>query len=227
MRQIPCWPGFPEPSANTKTEALRIAAQRLVACGLTTVTDAGLDVDDIALLDSLHQSGDLKLRVVAMANPTESNFQAMAQRGGWDTPRLKAQSFKFYMDGALGSRGAALLEPYDDRPGHRGLLLQSMEEYEAQLKENPWRWVPSCDPCHWRFRCADRVERVRTRVGWPQRSSLARGARPGHSSRRLESVWEVEHHSPLCSRPMPRRTCIGPGSGSAAAAFAALMPTPT
>ena len=125
---------IPEPSANTKTEALRIAAQRLVECGLTTVTDAGLDVDDIALLDSLHQSGDLKLRVVAMANPTESNFQAMARRGGWNTPRLKAQSFKFYMDGALGSRGAALIEPYDDRPGHRGLLLQSLEEYEAQLQ---------------------------------------------------------------------------------------------
>ena len=98
------------------------------------MTDAGLDVDDIALLDSLHRSGDLKLRVVAMANPTEPNFQAMSQRGGWDTPRLKAQSFKFYMDGALGSRGAALLEPYDDRPGHRGLLLQSLEEYEAQLR---------------------------------------------------------------------------------------------
>ena len=125
---------IPKPSAATKTEALRTAEQRLVACGLTTVTDAGLDVDDIALLDSLHQTGDLKLRVVAMANPTEPNFQAMSERGGWDTPRLKAQSFKFYMDGALGSRGAALLEPYDDRPGHRGLLLQSMDEYEAQLR---------------------------------------------------------------------------------------------
>jgi len=124
---------IPEPSANTKTTALRMAEQHLVACGLTTVTDAGLDADDIGLLDSLHQTGDLKLRVVAMANPTESNFQAMAERGGWDTPRLKAQSFKFYMDGSLGSRGAALLEAYDDRPGHRGLLLQSLEEYEAQL----------------------------------------------------------------------------------------------
>ena len=119
---------------HDKTEALRVAAQRLVACGLTTVTDAGLDVEDIALLDSLHKTGDLQLRVVAMANPTEPNFQAMSARGGWDTPRLKAQSFKFYMDGALGSRGAALLEPYDDRPGHRGLLLQSLEEYEAQLR---------------------------------------------------------------------------------------------
>ena len=66
--------------------------------------------------------------------PRNPTFRPWPRRGGWDTPRLKAQSFKFYMDGALGSRGAALLEPYDDRPGHRGLLLQSLEEYEAQLE---------------------------------------------------------------------------------------------
>ena len=58
----------------------------------------------------------------------------MAQRGGWDTPRLKAQSFKFYMDGALGSRGAALLEPYDDRPGHRGLLASILENVQASAE---------------------------------------------------------------------------------------------
>ena len=125
---------IPEPSAQTKVAALRRAQKLLVALGLTTVTDAGLELSDISLLDSLHQSGDLKLRVVAMANPSESNFLAMAKRGGWDTPRLKAQAFKFYMDGALGSRGAALLEAYDDRPGHRGTLLQSIEDYEAQLR---------------------------------------------------------------------------------------------
>ena len=125
---------IPKPSAQTKALALRKAQDNLVAAGLTTVTDAGLDVEDIALLDSLHQVGALWLRVVAMANPTEPNFQAMAERGGWLTERLIAQSFKFYMDGALGSRGAALLEPYDDRPGHRGLLLQSPEIYQAQLE---------------------------------------------------------------------------------------------
>ena len=57
----------------------------------------------------------------------------MASRGGWDTPRLKAQSFKFYMDGALGSRGAALLEPYDDRPGHKGMVLQDLPSYLDML----------------------------------------------------------------------------------------------
>lgn len=125
---------IPQPSHAEKASALKKAQANLLAAGLTTVTDAGLDVEDIALLDSLHGSGDLVLRVVAMANPTEANFVAMAQRGGWKTERLMAQSFKFYMDGALGSRGAALLEPYDDRPGHRGLLLQSIETYKSQLR---------------------------------------------------------------------------------------------
>ena len=124
---------IPQPTPAQKTQALLLAQRNIVASGLTTVTDAGLDVGDIALLDSLHKSGDLQLRVVAMANPTEANFAAMSERGGWRTPRLVAESFKFYMDGALGSRGAALLEAYDDRPGHRGLLLQSIPEYESQL----------------------------------------------------------------------------------------------
>ena len=124
---------IPDPTTQTKTQALLRAQVNLLQLGLTTVTDAGLDVEDIALLDSLHQSGDLKLRIVAMANPKPKNFEVMAQRGGWRTSRLIAQSFKFYMDGALGSRGAALLKDYEDRPGHRGLLLQSMAEYESQL----------------------------------------------------------------------------------------------
>lgn len=125
---------IPSPTPQEKTIALKKAQALLLAVGLTTVTDAGLDVDDIALLDSLHNTGDLSLRVVAMANPTEANFKAMSLRKGWRTDRLIAQSFKFYMDGALGSRGAALLEPYDDRPGHRGLVLQSLDTYEAQLR---------------------------------------------------------------------------------------------
>ena len=126
---------IPGPTAMQKRAALLGAQSKLVAAGLTTVTDAGLDVDDIALIDSMHQDGQLKLRVVAMANPTEENFLVMSRRNGWSTPRLRAQSFKFYMDGSLGSRGAALLEPYTDRPGHSGLLLQSMESYEAQLRQ--------------------------------------------------------------------------------------------
>ena len=124
---------IPSPSRAQTVDALKKAERNLVRLGLTTVTDAGLDWPDLALLDSLHRSGVLSLRVMAMANPTAENLEVMASRGGWDTPRLKAQSFKFYMDGALGSRGAALLEPYDDRPGHKGMVLQDLPSYLDML----------------------------------------------------------------------------------------------
>jgi len=126
---------IPKPGRAEKQQALAEAERNLLACGLTTVTDAGLDWADILLLDSLHQTGDLKLRVVAMANPTRANLDSMVAHGGIRTEKLVAESFKFYMDGALGSRGAALLQPYDDRPGHRGLLLQDLAVYRAQLTE--------------------------------------------------------------------------------------------
>ena len=125
---------IPEPSVQEKVSALKLAEQKILKAGLTTVTDAGLDWGDILLMDSLQRSGDLHVRVMAMANPTPDNFDAMVARGGMRTDRLVAESFKFYMDGSLGSRGAALLAPYDDRPGHRGLLLQDVEAYKAQLR---------------------------------------------------------------------------------------------
>ena len=73
---------IPKPGRIEKQQALAKAERNLVACGLTTVTDAGLDVEDIAFLDSLHQTGDLELRVVAMANPTRANLDSMVAHGG-------------------------------------------------------------------------------------------------------------------------------------------------
>ena len=60
---------IPSPSRAQTVDALKKAERNLVRLGLTTVTDAGLDWPDTALLDSLHRSGVLSLRVMAMANP--------------------------------------------------------------------------------------------------------------------------------------------------------------
>ena len=153
-------------------EALKKAERNLVRLGLTTVTAAGLDWPDLALLDSLHRSGVLSLRVMAMANPTAENLEVMASRGGWDTPRLKAQSFKFYMDGALGSRGAALLEPYDDRPGHKGMVLQDLPSYLDmlyQVKASGSKHAPT----HWRLGQPFGPRCLRGSVGRRQRRTLA------------------------------------------------------
>ncbi len=123
----------PEPDLSTKRLALIEGEKDLFAAGLTTVTDAGLDVSDIKLISELHSSGDLKIRVIAMASGTVPNLDSALEMGPWRTDRLVAESIKFYMDGALGSRGAALLKPYSDRPNYSGYLIQDSTLYKESL----------------------------------------------------------------------------------------------
>ena len=124
---------IPPHAGATKDAALIRAQHDLFALGLTTVVDAGLDVSDIRRLDSLHRTGDLKIRVVAMASGTQPNLDAAFAIGPNRSDLLIAQSIKFYMDGSLGSRGAALLEPYSDRPSHSGFIFQDSAEFRANL----------------------------------------------------------------------------------------------
>lgn len=121
---------IPSPSHAEITSYLKEAEQHMFRVGLTTVDDAGLDLEIIELIDSLHKSGDLKLRVYAMASPTEENFNRFLNSGPYKTDRLNVRSFKVYADGALGSRGACLLEPYKDQPRQKGFLLNEPSYYE-------------------------------------------------------------------------------------------------
>ena len=125
---------IPPHDGPTKDAALIQAQHDLFALGLTTVVDAGLDVADIRRIDSLHRTGDLEIRVVAMASGTHPNLDSTFATGPYRTDRLIAQSIKFYMDGSLGSRGAALLEPYSDRPTHSGFIFQDSAEFRITLE---------------------------------------------------------------------------------------------
>jgi len=125
---------IPPHDGSTKDAALIKAQHDLFALGLTTVVDAGLDVADIRRIDSLQRTGDLKIRVVAMASGTHPNLDSTFATGPYRTDRLIAQSIKFYMDGSLGSRGAALLEPYSDRQTHSGFIFQDSAEFRITLE---------------------------------------------------------------------------------------------
>ncbi len=120
---------IPQPSHAEIAKALIDAEKHLIRAGLTTVDDAGLDLEIIDLIDSLHKTGDLKIRVYAMANPSEENFDRFINSGPYKTDRLHVRAFKIYADGALGSRGACLLKPYKDEPGQLGFLLHPVEYY--------------------------------------------------------------------------------------------------
>ncbi len=116
---------------SAKEQALMEAQERCFAVGLTTVSIAGLDHRDIALIDSMQEAGALKMRVYAMLSDTQENIDEWLDRGPMVKERLSVRSFKFYADGALGSRGACLIRPYSDQMAqkHVGFLLDSIEHF--------------------------------------------------------------------------------------------------
>lgn len=118
---------IPEPTASEKVELLKRGQDDMFAVGLTSVCDAGLPKESILLLDSLQQAGELDIRVYAMVNPTEENFDYFLPKGPYQTDKLTVRSVKLFADGALGSRGALMKKPYSDAPDTKGLLVDDLE----------------------------------------------------------------------------------------------------
>lgn len=128
---------IPAQSEEGKKQALLTAQQNCFAVGLTTIDDAGLDKADIDLIQQLHASGELKMRIYAMVSDKAENFEYFLKNGPISTDRLTVRSFKFYGDGALGSRGACLLEPYADGPDSTnfGFLLNTEAHYRERMAQ--------------------------------------------------------------------------------------------
>ena len=122
--------------------ALLQAQDSLIKYGLTAMTDAGLSKDQILLLDSLQEEGHFKLFVNAMISNNEEDLQYFETRGPIEKPLLRVKSVKAYLDGALGSRGALLRDPYHDLPDHYGLPLLSPEALDVlrdRCVKNDWQ----------------------------------------------------------------------------------------
>jgi len=125
---------IPDFTTEQKTDALKKAADDCFAVGLTTVSDAGLDLKDILLIDSMQQQGVLKMRVYAMINPNRENFDYFYTQKPWHKERLTVSAVKLYIDGALGSRGALLLKEYADDHGNFGLRLHEPAYYDSMCQ---------------------------------------------------------------------------------------------
>jgi predicted amidohydrolase YtcJ len=118
---------IPDPNLEEKVELLKRAQKDMFAVGLTSVCDAGLPKENVLLLDSLYKDGELDIRVYAMLSPSEENFEYFLPNGPYMTDHLTVRSVKLFADGALGSRGALMKEPYSDDPGNYGILVDDME----------------------------------------------------------------------------------------------------
>lgn len=114
---------IPPLNRSEMLSALKEAQDNCTRAGLTSVSDAGLDKETILLIDSLHQAGQLNIRIYAMLNPTDENMEYFVNKGVFKTDKLTVRSIKLYADGALGSRGARLIEPYNDANEHFGIWV--------------------------------------------------------------------------------------------------------
>ena len=122
---------LPPFTQEEKIEALAAAQEVCLKNGLTTVTDAGIDRQDIELIDNLHQKNQLQIRVYAMVKNTFENLEYYLSSGIYSTDKINVRSIKIYADGALGSRGAALLTPYIDQPGHKGKMITPIDSLHS------------------------------------------------------------------------------------------------
>lgn len=121
---------IPESTREEKIKGLIEAQENCFAVGLTSITDAGLKTNIINLIDSLHKSGELNIRIYAMLDTDDKAYMEFVDKGRYKTDRLNVRSVKLYADGALGSRGACLTEPYSDDPGNYGFIVKDIPFYE-------------------------------------------------------------------------------------------------
>jgi predicted amidohydrolase YtcJ len=122
---------IPALSKDDYEKRLLAAQQNCFAVGLTTITDCGLSYHDADAIDALQKEGKLKMRLYIMLSDDKENFDRYLPKGPYKTDRLFVKGFKFYADGALGSRGACLLQPYNDKANWQGFLLNTKNHYDS------------------------------------------------------------------------------------------------
>lgn len=120
---------IPAPNETQIKSALIKAQTNCFQVGLTTVDDAGLKKSEIEHIEELQALGLLKIRIYAMLSDIPENFNHYLVSGPTKTDLLNVRSFKFYGDGALGSRGACLIKPYTDDTSNYGMLLNEEDHF--------------------------------------------------------------------------------------------------
>jgi predicted amidohydrolase YtcJ len=136
---------IPPPTQKERERAILRAEALALAAGLTEVHEMGIDEETVEVYRALDRAGRLRLRVYAMAAGDSATAldKLFARRpdphggpSGARDPRARfvLAGVKLYADGALGSRGAALLEPYADDPGNRGLTITDEPALEAAAR---------------------------------------------------------------------------------------------
>ena len=125
---------FVKPDISTKTQYIQKATDVCFSYGLTSVGDAFMTYEDFLLYSKMNENNELRINVYGMLVPSIENKNYLKQNGIYNTNKLHIHAVKHFADGALGSRGAALLEPYTDASENYGMLLESDEYWDNEAQ---------------------------------------------------------------------------------------------
>ncbi|HNM34048.1 MAG TPA: amidohydrolase [Chitinophagaceae bacterium] len=110
---------------------LMAAQENCFEQGLTTITDCGLMYNDVEKIDSLQQQNKLLMKLYVMLSDDQRNYEKYLSKPPYKTNKLFVKGIKVYSDGALGSRGACLLQHYSDKPNWFGFLLSNKAHFDS------------------------------------------------------------------------------------------------
>lgn len=187
----------PEATHEQLVQRALLAQQECMKLGLTGVVDAGADSATVEVYEGLAREGRLKIRIYALLEDDGAllrrYFTSGPQIGLFDN-RLTLRAIKLYGDGALGSRGAALLRPYSDDPDNRGLMVTEPEHIYEVCKQALQNGFQVCTHA-----IGDRANRVTLDV-----YERALGENPVKDHR-----FRVEHAQVVSPNDIPRFARLG------------------
>ncbi len=127
---------IPPPPREVERRQLREAAERCLAAGLTGVHDMGIESATARLYREMYAAGELPIRITAYYEGDAGDIDSLMAAGpviDFAEGMFSITGLKFYMDGSLGARSAALLEDYSDDPGNRGILVTDPDSLRARI----------------------------------------------------------------------------------------------
>lgn len=186
----------PAPDDVWRAQALDRAMAESVRLGLTGIHDMGTSLDDLALFRRYADDGRLSLRITAYADGDREALTALCAFGPLQhaSGRLRMAGVKLYADGALGSRGAALLDDYSDEHGHRGLLVTAPADLATAMRK-----ARDCGLQAATHAIGDRGNRIVLDL---YADMLAEAAAGDHR-------WRVEHAQIVALEDIPRFAALG------------------